>query len=71
MPLTITFSPEWTGATGFLSGGRQSATVPRSKGIISTLTLENTHLANGQTQYPFASLVLSTYIQGGSETKIC
>lgn len=68
MPLTITFSPEWTGTTGFLSGDRQSATVPPSKGIISTLTVENMHLANCQRQYSFASLISSTYIQGGSET---
>lgn len=64
--LGITFSPEWTGTTGFLGGDRQSATVPPSKGVISTLTVENMHLANCQRQYPFASLISNTYIQGGS-----
>lgn len=68
MPLTVAFSPDWTGSAGFLGGGRQRTTVPPSKGVISTLTVENMHLANCQRQYLFVSLISSTDIQGGSET---
>ena len=68
MPLTIAFSPERTGTTGFLGWDRQSAALPISKSVISTLTVENVQLANCQRQYPFASLISRTYIQGGSET---
>lgn len=70
MPLTITFSPEWTGPASFLGGGRQSTAVATSKGVISALTVENMHLAHCQRQYPFASLISSTYIQGGPETNV-
>lgn len=68
MPLTVTFSPEWTHTTSFLRWGRQSTALPPSKGIISTLTAENMHLANCQRQYLLASLIPSTYIQGRPET---
>lgn len=64
--LGIAFSPERTGTTGFLGWDRQSAALPISKSVISTLTVENVQLANCQRQYPFASLISRTYIQGGS-----
>ena len=69
MPLTITFFPWWTHTASFVSWGRQNAAPPTSHSVISTLAPENVHLANGQRQYPFASLISSTYIQGGPETK--
>lgn len=69
-PLTITFSPQWTQAASFLSWGRQSTALPTHKTVIFTLTVENMHLANCQRQYPFASLIPSTYIQRGSETDV-
>lgn len=62
----VTFSPQWTCTTSFLGWGRQSTAVPTSKSVISTLTVKNMQLANCQREYPLASLISSTYIQGRS-----
>lgn len=68
--LTITFAPWRTCTTSFLSWRRRSTAVLANESVISSLTVENVHLAHGQRQYPSASRVSSTYIQGRSRKSI-
>lgn len=68
--LTITFAPWRTCTTSFLSWRRRSTAVLANESVISSLTVENVHLAHGQRQYPSAFRVSSTNIQGRSRKSI-
>lgn len=68
--LTITFAPRRTCTTSFLSWRRRSTAVLTNESVISSLTVENVHLAHGQRQYPSASRVSSTNIQGRTRKSI-